>query len=90
MKIRHVAIPALLTWTLMINMPKPHKSETQTGFPDKTSCERAAHRWRSNFERQVKEGTLKGPIKTDTDQRRRMARTLPKTECVEDANPAAK
>lgn len=85
MKIRHIAIPALLSWTLMIHMPRPHKSEIHTGFPDKRACEKAGAKWRANFERQVKEGTLKGPIKTDTDQRKRLARTLPKTECVEAA-----
>ena len=54
--------------------------ETKTGFPTKQACEQAAAKWRANFETQVKEGT----IRTESDRRRRMARAVPSTKCVED------
>jgi len=55
--------------------------EIKTGFPTKQACEQAAAKWRANFETQVKEGT----IRTDTDRRRRLARAIPSTKCIEDA-----
>ena len=54
--------------------------ETKTGFPTKQACEQAAATWRADFESQVKEGT----IRTDTDRRRRLARAIPSTKCIED------
>ena len=78
----------LLSWTLVISMPRSPAPETKPGFPTKQACEQAAAKWRANFETQVKEGT----IRTDTDRRRRLARAIPSTKCVEDtkipsANP---
>jgi hypothetical protein len=88
MKTSHIAALVLLSWTLVISMPRSPAPETKTGFPSKRACEQAAAKWRANFETQVKEGT----IRTDTDRRRRLARAIPSTKCVEDtkipsANP---
>jgi len=80
----HIAALVLLSWTLVINLPRNPAPETKTGFPTERACEKAAAKWRANFETQVKEGTIKGPIKTDTDQRRRLARAIPQTQCIED------
>ena len=65
---------SLLTWTLVINVPRNPAPYTQTGFPTKRACEEAGAKWRANFETQVKEGT----IRTDTDRRRRLARAIPR------------
>jgi len=88
MKANHIAALVLLSWTLVISMPRSPAPETKAGFPNKQACEQAAAKWRANFETQVKEGT----IRTDTDRRRRLARAIPSTKCVEDtkipsANP---
>jgi hypothetical protein len=80
MKTSHVSALTLLSWTLVIGMPRSPAPETTTGFPTKQACEQAAARWRANFETQIKEGT----IRTDTDRRRRLARAIPSTKCVED------
>ncbi|HLK85887.1 MAG TPA: hypothetical protein VKT27_05215 [Candidatus Binataceae bacterium] len=74
----------LVSWTLVIKMPGNSAPTTQTGFPTKRACEEAGAKWRSNFETQVKEGT----IRTDTDRRRRLARAIPSIICVEDSNAA--
>jgi hypothetical protein len=81
MNARHLPALVLLSWTLVINMPGNPAPETKTGFPTKQACEQAAARWRANFETQVKEGT----VRTDTDRRRRLARAIPSTKCIEDA-----
>jgi hypothetical protein len=52
----------------------------QNWLPTKQACEQAAVKWRANFETQVKEGTTR----TGSDRRRRMARAVPSTKCVED------
>jgi hypothetical protein len=88
MNTRHPVALVLLSWTLVISMPRSPAPETKPGFPTKQACEQAAAKWRANFETQVKEGT----IRTDTDRRRRLARAIPSTKCVEDtkipsANP---
>lgn len=80
MNARHLSALVLLSWTLVINMPRNSAPETRTGFPTKQACEQAAARWRANFETQVKEGT----VRTDTDRRRRLARAIPSTKCIED------
>jgi hypothetical protein len=80
MKTSHIAALVLLSWTLVINIPRAPAPETKTGFPTKQACEQAAAKWRANFETQVKEGT----IRTDTDRRRRLARAIPSTKCIED------
>jgi hypothetical protein len=80
MNTRHPVALVLLSWTLVISMPRSPAPETKTGFPTKQACEQAAARWRANFETQVKEGT----VRTDTDRRRRLARAIPSTKCVED------
>jgi hypothetical protein len=79
MKANHIAALVLVSWTLVINIPR-NPPETKTGFPTKQACEQAAAKWRANFETQVKEGT----IRTDTDRRRRLARAIPSTKCTED------
>jgi hypothetical protein len=79
MKANHIAL-VLVSWTLVINIPRNPAPETRTGFPTKQACEQAAAKWRANFESQVKEGT----IRTDTDRRRRLARAIPSTKCTED------
>lgn len=81
MKTNHVAALVLLSWTLVITVPRFPSPEPKTGFPTKRACEQAAAKWRADFETQVKEGT----IRTDTDRRRRLARAIPSTKCVEDA-----
>lgn len=81
MKRNHIAGLVLVGWTLVISMPGKQAPETKTGFSTKQACEQAAAKWRANFETQVKEGT----IRTDTDRRRRLARAIPSTKCVEDA-----
>jgi len=83
-----MAALVLLSWTLIINIPRSPAPETKTGFPTKQACEQAAAKWQANFESQVKEGT----IRTDADRRRRLARAIPSTNCIEDtkippANP---
>jgi hypothetical protein len=88
MKTSHIAALGLLSWTLVISIPRSPAPENKTGFPTKQACEQAAAKWRANFETQVKEGT----IRTDTDRRRRLARAIPSTKCIEDtkippANP---
>ena len=80
MKLYHTAAMMLLSWTLVINIPRAPAPEMKTGFPTKQACEQAAAKWRANFETQVKEGT----IRTDTDRRRRLARAIPSTKCIED------
>jgi len=81
MKANLIAALVLVSWTLVINLPRSRAPETKTGFPTKQACEQAAAKWRANFESQVKEGT----IRTDTDRRRRLARAIPSTKCIEDA-----
>ena len=78
-----VAALALLSWTLVVNIPRNPAPYTKTGFPTKRACEEAGAKWRANFETQVKEGT----IRTDTDRRRRLARAIPSIKCVESAEP---
>jgi hypothetical protein len=80
MKLHHTAAMILLSWTLVINIPRAPAPEMKAGFPTKQACEQAAAKWRANFETQVKEGT----IRTDTDRRRRLARAIPSTKCIED------
>ena len=80
MKTSHIAALGLLSWTLVISIPRSSAPENKTGFPTKQACEQAAAQWRANFETQVKEGT----IRTDTDLRRRLARAIPSTKCIED------
>ena len=75
MKANHIAALVLVSWTLVINIPRSPAPETKTGFPTKQACEQAAAKWRANFESQVKE---------DTDRRRRLARAIPSTKCIED------
>jgi len=70
MKANHIAALVLVSWTLVINIPRSPAPETKTGFPTRQACEQAAAKSRANFESQVKEGT----IRTDTDRRRRQAR----------------
>lgn len=79
MKALHIVVPALLSWTLVINLPRAHSPETKTGFPTKRACEEAAAKWRANYETQVKEGT----VRTEPDRRRRLARAVPSIKCVE-------
>jgi hypothetical protein len=81
MKANHIAALVLVSWTLVINIPKSSAPKTKTGFPTKQACEQAAAKWRANFESQVKEGT----IRTDTDRLRRLARAIPSTKCIGDA-----
>jgi hypothetical protein len=88
MKPNHISALVLLSWTLVITMPRNPAPESKPGFPTRQACEQAAAKWRANFETQVKEGT----IRTDTDRRRRLARAIPSTKCVEEtkippANP---
>jgi hypothetical protein len=80
MKPHHTAAMILLSWTLVIDIPRAPAPEMKAGFPTKQACEQAAAKWRANFETQVKEGT----IRTDTDRRRRLARAIPSTKCIED------
>jgi hypothetical protein len=80
MKTSHIAALVLLSWTLVINIPGSLAPETKPGFPTKQACEHAAAKWRANFETQVKEGT----IRTHADRRRRLARAIPSTKCIED------
>jgi hypothetical protein len=83
----HIAALMLMSWTLVISIPGKPAHETKTGFPTVRACEQAAARWRANFESQVKEGT----IKTHADRRRRLARAIPSTKCIEDTKiPPAK
>jgi hypothetical protein len=77
----HIAALVLMSWTLVISIPRNPAPETKTGFPTRQACEQAAARWRANFESQVKEGT----VKTHADRRRRLARAIPSTKCIEDA-----
>ena len=79
MKKYHIAALVLLSWTLVINVPRSGAPETKTGFPTKQACEQAAAKWRANFETQVKERT----IKAASDRRRRLARAVPSTKCIE-------
>ena len=83
MKTQYIAALVAVSWTLVINMPRTPTPETKPGFPTKQACERAAAKWRADFERQVKEGTIK-EMKTETGQRQRLARAIPRTECIED------
>jgi hypothetical protein len=64
MKPNHISALVLLSWTLVITMPRNPAPESKTGFPTTQACEQAAAKWRANFETQVKEGT----IRTDTDR----------------------
>jgi len=81
MKLYHSAAMMVLSWTLVIYYGQRERTpETKTGFPTKQACEQAAVKWRANFETQVKEGTRR----TGSDRRRRMARAVPSTKCVED------
>jgi hypothetical protein len=70
MKLHHNAAMILLSWTLVINIPRAPAPEMKASFPTK----------QANFETQVKEWT----IRTDTDRRRRLARAIPSTKCIED------
>jgi hypothetical protein len=79
LKSGHIAALALLSWTLVVSIPGNPAPETKAGFSTKRDCEQAAARWRANFETQVKEGT----IKTYADRRRRLARAIPSTKCIE-------
>jgi hypothetical protein len=79
-----VELPALtmLSWTLVIYYGQRERTpETKTGFPTKQACEQAAAKYQTDFERQVKEGT----IRTEPDLGRRMPRSVPSTKCVENA-----
>lgn len=80
---KHLTALVLLSWTLVIYVPRASTPETKTGFPTKQACEQAAAKWRANFEAQVKEGT----IRTEPDRRRRLARAVPSTKCVEGKTP---
>jgi hypothetical protein len=80
MKLHHTAAMILLSWTLVINVPRAPAPEMKADFPTKQVCEQAAAKWRANFETPVKEGT----IRTDTDRRRRLAPAIPSTKCIED------
>lgn len=83
----YIAALVLMSWTLVINIPRSSAPETKTGFPTRQACEQAAARWRANFETQVKEGT----IREHADRRRRLARAIPSTKCIEDTKiPPAK
>ena len=86
MKTYHIAALVLLSWSLVIYVPRSSTPETKTGFPTKQACEQAAAKWRANFETQVKEGT----IKTASDRSRRLPRAVPSTKCIEgtEASPA--
>jgi hypothetical protein len=49
MKTSHIAALVLLSWTLVISMPRGPAPETKTGFPTKQACEQAAAKWASQF-----------------------------------------
>ncbi|MGH7914756.1 MAG: hypothetical protein ACREPW_08910 [Candidatus Binataceae bacterium] len=79
MKPYHVAALALLSWTLIITEPSPRT--IKTGFPTEEACDRAADTWQANYKHQRKQGNRA----TYPNRRRRLARAVPPTKCVEDA-----
>jgi hypothetical protein len=75
----YIAALALLSWTLVATEPSPRT--IKTGFPTKEACEKAADNWKSTYKKQ-----LKHPNATRyPNRRRRLARAVPPTKCVEDA-----
>jgi hypothetical protein len=74
-----IAAVALLGWAFIVTEPSPRT--IKTGFSTKEACEKAADNWRANYTRQVK---LANQTKYP-NSRRRLARAVPPTECVEQA-----
>ena len=78
MKTYRVAALALMSWTLVITEPSLHT--LKTGLPTREACEKAANNWREIYKRQVKQANAT----TYPNRRRRIARAIPPTKCVED------
>jgi hypothetical protein len=70
---------ALLSWTLVATEPSPRT--IKTGFPTKEACEKAADNWKASYKKQLKYANAT----RDPNRRRRLARAVPPTKCVEDA-----
>jgi hypothetical protein len=84
MTVRRAAALALLSWALVVTEPTPRT--INAGFPTKEACEKAATDWQTSYRKQLKyENTKNWP-----NRRRRLARAVPPTKCVEDreASPA--
>lgn len=79
MKPGHIAALALLSWTLVATEPSPRT--IKTGFPTKEACEKAANNWKASYKKQVKYENAN----RDPNRRRRLARAVPPTKCVENA-----
>jgi hypothetical protein len=75
----HIAALALLSWTLVAIEPSPRT--IKAGFPTKEACEKAADNWKASYKKQVKHANLT----RDPNRRRRLARAVPPTKCLEDA-----
>ena len=75
----HMAALALLSWTLIATEPSPRT--IKTGFQTKEACEKAADKWKADYKKQVKYANLT----RDPNRRRRLARAVPPTKCVESA-----
>ena len=78
MKTYRVAALALMSWTLVITEPSLHT--LKTGLPTREACEKAANNWREIYKRQVKQANAT----TYPNRRRRIAKAIPPTKCVED------
>jgi hypothetical protein len=78
-KLCHIAALALLGWTLVAT--EPSARAVKAGFPTKDACEKAADNWKANYKKQLKLANAT----RDPNRRRRLARAVPPTKCVEDA-----
>jgi hypothetical protein len=79
----HIAMLMLLGWALTITEPSPRT--IKTGFQTKEACEKAADGWRVNYKRQLKQASQ---TTGNPNRRRRLARAVPPTKCVDEAKAA--
>jgi hypothetical protein len=77
----HIAAPMLLGWALIITEPTPRT--VKTGFQTREACEKAADEWRTKYQRQLKQASQ---TTGNPNRRRRLARAVPPTKCVDEAN----
>jgi hypothetical protein len=78
MTVRRAAALALLSWTLVVTEPTPRP--IKTGFSTKEACEKAAKDWQTSYRKQLKYANTKNW----PSRRRRLARAVPPTKCVEE------
>jgi hypothetical protein len=79
MKPCYIAALALLSWTLIAT--EPSSRTIKTGFPTKEACEKAADNWKVSYKKQLKHANAT----RDPNRRRRLARAVPPTKCLEDS-----